>query len=212
MAMIRWGFSVLGLVVFSLSWATLQAGWASEARGHALFRLCAACHSDRGEGRADLGAPAIAGLPAWYVQAQLLKFREGVRGAHPQDLAGMRMRPMARTLRGGDDVAAVASYVAGLPPQPPPPTLAGDVARGAAQYAVCMACHGPNGRGNEALQAPPLVLSNDWYLLRQLQNFVAGVRAGDPARDATGAMMRPIASGLDESSMRDVIAYIQTLR
>ncbi|MBI2301994.1 MAG: beta-galactosidase trimerization domain-containing protein, partial [Armatimonadetes bacterium] len=33
----------------------------------------------------SLGAPAIAGLSAWYVEAQLRKFRIGARGTHPSD-------------------------------------------------------------------------------------------------------------------------------
>ncbi|HEX2277389.1 MAG TPA: c-type cytochrome, partial [Candidatus Tectomicrobia bacterium] len=131
--------------------------WADEPRGQALYRLCIACHGQQGEGRADLGAPAIAGLPEWYVSAQLTKFRNGVRGAHPRDTAGMRMRPMARTLPTDDDVKAIARYVGNLPPQAPPPTLTGNAANGAAQYAVCMACHGPDGKGNQQVGAPPLV-------------------------------------------------------
>jgi cytochrome c553 len=187
-------------------------GSADEHRGQALYRLCVACHGQQGEGRADLGAPAIAGLPEWYVSAQLVKFRNGVRGTHPRDTAGMRMRPMARTLPTDDDVKAVARYVGSLPPQAPPPTLTGNAANGAAQYAVCMACHGPDGKGNQQMGAPPLVTASDWYLLTQLRNFKAGVRTPNAAADVGGAMMMPMAAPLDEQAMKDVIAYIQTLR
>ena len=41
---------------------------------------------------------AIAGQAQWYLEAQLVKFKNGVRGAHPDDMEGSRMRPMARTL------------------------------------------------------------------------------------------------------------------
>jgi cytochrome c553 len=187
-------------------------GWAASDRGRTLFRLCAACHGNQGEGRLDLAAPAIAGLPEWYVSAQLAKFRDGVRGVHPHDVAGLRMRPMARALPTQDDLAAVAHYVAALPAQPPPPTVAGDIANGERHYLVCQACHGPDGRGNQPLMAPPLVTTHDWYLLTQLQHFKQGVRGADPMRDAAGAMMAPMATALDEQAMRDVIAYIQTLR
>jgi cytochrome c553 len=187
-------------------------GWADEHRGQALFRLCIACHGQQGEGRADVEAPAIAGLPEWYVSTQLTKFRNGLRGTHPRDTAGMRMRPMARTLPTDDDVKAVARYVGSLPPQAPPPTLTGNAANGAAQYAVCMACHGPDGKGNQQMGAPPLVTASDWYLLTQLKNLKNGVRTPNAAADASGAMMAPIAATLDEQAMKDVIAYIQTLR
>jgi cytochrome c553 len=200
----------LSIVVLLLT--ATEPGWASPNRGQTLFRLCAACHGNQGEGRQDVGAPAIAGLPEWYVTAQLQKFRQGVRGSHPQDSAGMRMRPMARTLATEDDVLDVAAYVARLPSPMPPAAVAGDVANGETQYLVCMACHGLDGKGNQPLMAPPLTVANDWYLLKQLQNFQNGVRGADPRRDATGSMMLAIARMLDEQAMKDVIAYIQTLR
>ena len=202
----------LQLFLVALILACGAPGWADEHRGQALFRLCTACHGQQGEGRPDLGAPAIAGLPEWYVSAQLMKFRNGLRGTHPRDIAGMRMRPMARTLPTDGDVKAVARYVGDLPPQAPPPTLTGNAANGAAQYAVCMACHGPDGKGNQQVGAPPLVTASDWYLLTQLKNLKNGVRTPNAAADASGAMMAPIAATLDEQAMKDVIAYIQTLR
>jgi cytochrome c553 len=198
------------LVAFILAYA--PSGWANAARDAALFRFCAACHGSQGEGRLEVGAPAVAGLAEWYVTAQILKFRQGVRGSHPRDLTGMRMRPAARSLSSQADVQAVARYVASLPPQVSPPTVSGDIARGAAQYTLCVACHGADGGGNQQLMAPPLRRGSDWYLLRQLQNFQQARRGADPARDATGAMMMAIASTLDEQAMQDVIAYIQTLR
>jgi cytochrome c553 len=204
--------SLLQLLIVGLILTAAQPGWASTERGQALFQLCAACHGNQGEGRLDLGAPALAGLPEWYVAAQLQKFRHGVRGSHLQDTAGMRMRPMARSLPTERDVQAVAQYVATLPLQTPPQTLTGDLASGAQQFQLCLACHGSDGRGNQPLGAPPLTVSNDWYLLRQLQNLKQKIRGADAPRDATGAMMQPIASTLSEQAMQDVITYIQTLR
>jgi cytochrome c553 len=203
---------ILVWLIMAFSLASGPLTWANDERGRALFRLCTACHGDQGEGRFELGAPAIAGLPEWYVETQLHKFRQGVRGAHPQDIAGMRMRPMARSLPIESDVTAVARYVAGLPRQVPPPTLSGDVANGAARYGVCMACHGPDGKGNQQMGAPPLAAASDWYLLTQLKNFKHGVRGANPAKDVAGSMMAPMANTLDEQAMKDVIAYIQTLR
>jgi cytochrome c553 len=204
--------SLLFFALLTLILAHGQQGWANDQRGQAFFRLCSACHGNQGEGRIDLAAPAIASLPEWYVLTQLRKFRDGARGMHPQDSAGMRMRPMARSVPTEDDLQAVARYVASLAPHASPPTLAGDSARGQDQYLVCMACHGPDGRGNQQLMAPPLVATNDWYLFTQLQNFKHGVRGADPTKDVAGAMMRPMANSLDAQMMQDVIAYIQTLR
>jgi cytochrome c oxidase subunit 2 len=204
------------LSVWCIVWILIlvgsQPGWGNDQRGQEWFRLCAACHGPQGAGQLQLGAPAIAGLPAWYVTAQLLKFRQGVRGMHPHDSAGLRMRPIARALASDEDVQAVASYIATLPPPASEPTVVGDPVNGQLRYQVCVGCHGPEARGLQPLQAPPLTMTNDWYLLKQLDNFKQGIRGGDAANDTTGALMRSIANSLDEQTMRDVLAYIRTLR
>ena len=177
------------------------------------FTLCAMCHGQQGGGNQALGAPAIAGLPAWYVEAQLTKFRTDVRGKHPGDIAGMRMRPMARTIESDKDVKNIAAYVAALPIQKVARTITGDVNRGQQRFTVCTACHGPDAAGQRPLNAPPLKTTNDWYQLRQLKNFKAHIRAGNPAKDPIGAQMAAIAASLEnEQVMRDLVAYINTLK
>ena len=176
-----------------------------------LYQLCAQCHGQDGMGRQDVGAPAIAGLPAWYVDTQLYKFERGFRGTHPADLAGMRMRPMALAVAGPEDMKKVAEHVAQLPKRKiKSSTVLGDPRRGKALFAPCVACHGPSGKGNAITKAPPLAGLQDWYLLTQLENFKSGVRGADP-KDETGTQMKPFADALDEQGMKDVVAYIATL-
>jgi cytochrome c553 len=204
---------VLTLFVCSTFVAISVLPVAAANRTERYFSLCVMCHGKQGGGNQALSAPTIAGLPAWYVEAQLRKYRADARGKHPGDIAGMRMRPMARTLNTDDDVKNLAAYVAALPVQKVTPTITGDVARGKARFGVCMACHGPDASGNPQLKAPSLKTTNDWYQLTQLKNFKAGIRAGNPAMDPTGAQMTGIAMGLeDEQVMRDILAYINTLR
>ncbi|MFO7178977.1 MAG: c-type cytochrome [Pseudomonadota bacterium] len=183
------------------------------ARGEELYRLCSQCHGATGEGNEALQAPAIAGQHAWYVAAQLRKFKDGVRGKHPDDAAGLRMRPMALSLKDDADIAAVAEYVASLPAQAPSRTLpSGNAENGKTLYTACATCHGPDGAGNAEMKAPALVRTNDWYLLSQLQKFKARVRGASPD-DAEAALMLPWALSLaDEQAMKDVLAYVQTLR
>jgi cytochrome c553 len=184
------------------------------ARGAQIYDLCAACHGDAGQGNELYLAPAIGGLPLWYVQGQLTKFRDGGRGTHFDDLPGMRMRPMARQLATarGNDLEDVAAYVASLPAVKPEPTLTGgDPARGAPHYAVCQACHGAAGEGVQATNGPPLANQSDWYLLSSLERFKSGIRGSAP-NDPNGAVMRGMAAILqDEQAMKDVIAHIVSL-
>ncbi len=205
--LLRYCISTLS-VFFPLFFSTASA--ADRAEGQ--YALCVSCHGVKGEGVQKLGAPAIAGLPAWYIEAQLLKFREGVRGTHPKDLGGMRMRPMARALNIESDVKAVSAYVAALPRPELKATVSGSIAKGEVKYQqVCVACHGAEGAGMEALGAPPLVGGSDWYFVTQLGNYKNGVRGAD-ARDISGMTMRPMAMQLSDADMLDVVAYINILK
>ena len=180
-------------------------------RGAELFETCAPCHGDAGVGKVDIAAPAIAGLPQWYVEDQLRGFQKEYRGDHADDLPGLRMRPMAVSLNREGDVESVAQYVASLEPVSPQSTLHGDAGAGAASYVVCVACHGEDGLGNKDLHAPPIVQLDDWYLLTQLRNFKSGAR-GARTDDIWGQTMRVNSLALTDEGMQDVIAYVQTLR
>jgi cytochrome c oxidase subunit 2 len=196
--------------------AALGAGQAAAQdikRGKQLYAICVSCHGPKGHGNAETGAPQIAELPAWYVKSQLKKFQDGKRGAHPKDKHGLLMRPMSRTLKTDQDIADVAEYIAKeMKAVKPATTLeGGDAKRGQTLYttAGCIGCHQANGKGLEAVKAPPLTESSDWYMLSQLKKVKSGVRgAGDP--DLAG-MMPVLAMVPDEQAMKDLIAYIQTL-
>lgn len=181
-------------------------------RGTELYETCAPCHGANAQGDPDIEAPAIAGLPQWYVVEQLRGFQEGYRGDHYTDLAGLRMRPMALSLNREGDIESVAEYVAGLDPVYPRSTLRGNAGAGAQTYTqVCVACHGVDGLGMPELHAPPIVQLDDWYLYQELQNFSSGARGANPG-DTWGLTMRANSLALSDQAMRDVIAYVQTLR
>jgi cytochrome c553 len=181
-------------------------------RGAELFETCQPCHGSSGQGDPSIEAPAIAGLPQWYLEQQLVSFQNGWRGKHADDLPGLRMRPMAVSLNRDGDIESVAQYVASLEAPFPASTLHGSAGAGAAQYEqVCLACHGPDGRGNELLRSPPIVQLHDWYLVQELDNFRTGARGAHPD-DTWGQTMRVNAVLLSDQAMRDVIAYVQTLR
>jgi cytochrome c oxidase subunit 2 len=195
----------------SLSGCRLGATDAA-TRGQEVFQTCVPCHNADGSGNAAIGAPNIAGMKDWYVQRELDKFRGGVRGLQFNDVEGMRMGPMALSLTSEDDVKAVAHYVESLPPVRHTRSLPGDPQAGAALYATCAACHGDNGAGNQDLGAPRIAGIDDWYLAAELRKFKSGVR-GANLKDREGRLMRPMARTLaDDDAVRNVIAYIDTLK
>jgi cytochrome c oxidase subunit 2 len=182
------------------------------ARGKDLFDTCVPCHGADGAGNQVLGAPVIAGLPTWYIEAQLKSFQDGHRGYAPFDTVGIRMKTMSWSLDLDGDNGSVAAYVASMAkPAPGAHTVTGDVAAGQVAFALCASCHGADGSGSEVLHGPPLKGQSDWYLLAQLRKFRKGDR-GTRAGDVWGGAMRPNALALDDAAMANVIAYIQTLK
>ena len=90
-------------------------------------------------------------------------------------------------------------------------TIDGDIARGQKLYTVCAYCHGGDGMGRQALNAPRLSGSSDWYLARQLRHFKEGVRGAHP-KDYYGYQMGLLSQTLqDEQAVDDIVAYINTL-
>lgn len=88
--------------------------------------------------------------------------------------------------------------------------VVGNAAVGAAQYAVCAACHGQQGEGLQALNAPKIAGQEPWYIKRQLENYKAGLR-GTHDEDIFGKQMAPMAATLvNDAAINNVIAHIQT--
>jgi cytochrome c oxidase subunit 2 len=201
------------------AWLQRQSTWSEiqgQTRGDPLvgkgqYTICASCHGQQGEGNIAMNAPALAGLPDWYLERQLKYYQQGVRGAHEQDTYGQQMAPMAKTLVDDTAIAHVAAYITTLAPQASDGTLQGDPDKGASHYTTCGACHGARGQGNYALQAPRLAGQEDWYLKRQLKNFRQGIR-GTHEADSYGHQMVLMARSLqNEQSVDDLLAYLNTL-
>ena len=89
--------------------------------------------------------------------------------------------------------------------------IAGEPEPGKTLYATCAACHGTDGEGNAALNAPGLAGQSESYLVRQLWDFRDGRRGKEPG-DAAGAQMIPMASVLpDGDAIKSIAAYISSL-
>lgn len=185
---------------------------ADAAAGKGTYAVCAACHGQNGEGNVAMNAPKLAGQEGWYIKRQLAAYKAGQRGTAAGDMYGMQMRPMAMAV--GDPTAEdnLVAYIGSLPANAPTATVSGDAAAGKALYAVCAACHGQNGEGNQQLGGPKLAGQDDWYLVRQIKNYNANLRGYDP-KDTYGMQMRPMAATLStDKAINDVVAYINTLK
>jgi cytochrome c553 len=203
---------LLGVLLLCLAGCDYETDKGPTAAGDEIFQQCQQCHGQAAEGNPLHHAPAIAGMPQWYLESQLKKFKAGLRGTHPGDITGMQMRPIGLSLYNDGDIKTIAAHVSALPRVTPPEAMTGgDANRGKQLYATCAACHGVDGAGNELVKAPPLKQANDWYLLSQIKKFKDGQRG--LAGDVEGAQMRPqVAILTDEQAMKDVVQYIATFK
>jgi cytochrome c553 len=74
-----------------------------------------------------------------------------------------------------------------------------DLAKGEASFAVCGACHGPDG--NSVLPVnPKLAQQHPQYLVKQLQEFKAGKRANP--------IMMGMSAGLSDDDMKNIAFWV----
>ena len=106
---------------------------------------CAACHGS--DARGSKGFPNLTDRD-WLYGGTPEKIEEtithGRQGAMP---------PMAAAVGNAEDVRNVAHYVLSLSGSPHN-SIAAQLGR--SKFAACAACHGPDGKGNQALGAPNL--------------------------------------------------------
>lgn len=176
------------------------------------FDYCLLCHGANANGNAAIRAPKLSGVEPWYLARQLEAFASGVRGGGDDYEPGHEMGPIGVRLKREGKIDDAVRFIASLESRRPPATVRADAARGKGLYAACVSCHGANGEGNGALQAPALASRTDWYLIAQLHNYRQGLRGAD-AEDTYGAQMRATAATLpDDQAVADVVAYINTLK
>jgi cytochrome c oxidase subunit 2 len=182
------------------------------AAGKPLYAVCAACHGLQAEGNLALNAPKLSGQGDWYLKRQLKYFKNGARGTHDKDVFGKMMAPMAATLADDAAMDNVVAYIKTLPDNPAPATMKGNAKNGQKPYATCGTCHGADGRGMQATNAPRLKGMSDWYMATQLKNFRQGIR-GAHRKDMYGPQMASMAAILiDDQATSDLVAYINSLR
>jgi cytochrome c oxidase cbb3-type subunit 3 len=114
--------------------------------GERLFvNNCAQCHGADARGSKSFpnltDSDWLGGTGPDYIKKTITAGRVGM------------MPPMAAAVGGGEDVKNVAHYVLSLSGSPHNSVAA---QLGKAKYGVCAACHGADGKGNQALGAPNL--------------------------------------------------------
>lgn len=184
--------------------ASSQAGDATAGAGKAA--VCSACHGVNGTS-VNPEWPNLAGQHESYIAEQLAQFKAGTR-------TNTLMSPMAMALTEADmqDLGAhFAKQTPGGLEADPSNWKAGeklyrggDAKRG---LPACIACHGPQGKGNAPAKYPALRAQHGVYAYKQLLAFADGTRT------TTGNdIMFVVASKLTDEEMRALASYLQGLR
>jgi cytochrome c oxidase cbb3-type subunit 3 len=171
----------------------LAANPAAVRYGERLFvDNCAACHRRDATGNRALGAPNLVdddwlyGGDVTAITTSILEGRQGV------------MPPLAAAFEG-ENLTNMVQYVLSLSGAPHDPARAA-----AAQplFAVCAACHGPDGRGNPQLGAPNLTDSS-WIYGGDAKSIEETIRNG------RNGVMPAWKSRLGEDDVRTIIAWLR---
>jgi cytochrome c oxidase subunit 2 len=93
---------------------TMTAG--NAAHGAVIYRTCAACHGESGQGLQAMEAPRLAQMSDWYLARQLKNFKEGVRGSHHQDFYGSQMVLITGAVADSGAISDLVSHINTLQP------------------------------------------------------------------------------------------------
>lgn len=172
-------------------------------------QVCSNCHGVTGVSVSP-NFPNLAAQPAPYLLAQLQEFKSHDR----EDPAGFEyMWGISRSLTD-EQMKGLAEYFSSqaAPPAQRPPRK-GDVAHGGEIFRAgvpdhsipaCATCHGTAGQGNEMF--PRLAGQHADYVMKQLTVFQR------TNQRPSGAVMKTVAHDLSPDNIRDVAAYVQTLK
>ncbi len=151
--------------------------------------------------------PNLAGQHEGYIASQLALFKQGVRD-------NVLMMPMASALTDQDmqDLGAhfASQTPAGLEADPSNYKAGEKLYRGGdpeRKLPACIACHGPQGNGNEPARYPALRAQHAVYTYNQLKAYAEGRRRA-PGND----IMQVVAARLTDEEMRALASYTQGLR
>ncbi len=176
--------------------------------GKARAITCGACHGLDGNSVNPVW-PSIAGQHPTYIVNQLQAFKNGSR-TEPLML-GQAMMLTDEDMRNLAVYFSELTVATKVVADPTTLDYGQRLYRGGSRgnnTPACIACHGPNGRGNPAASYPSLKGQYAVYIAKQLREYASGARKSDgPTR-----VMRDIAAKLSEEDIVAVSSYVQGLQ
>ncbi len=177
------------------------------AAGQGKAGVCAACHGLDGN-PAQSQYPKLAGQQEDYIVRQIHMFK-----AHARDSAIMMGFAMPLSDQDAHDIGAYFASKKSLPGV----ADSGLVQRGQLLYRggdktlgvpACMACHGPDGRGNPGAGYPQLGGQFSDYVTAKLKDFRDQKSWGD---DDRAKIMPIVAKNLSDADIASLASYVEGL-
>ncbi len=187
--------------------ATPTAKPGDATAGQTKSATCAACHGMDGN-PASSQYPKLAGQHESYIARQVEMFK-----SHKRDSAIMMGFSATLSAQDMNDIGAFFATKVSLPGV----ADAKIVARGEALYRggdknanvpACMACHGPDGRGNPGAGYPQLAGQYADYVTLKLKDWHDGKTWGD---DDRARIMPAVVMGLSDADIAALASYIEGL-
>jgi cytochrome c553 len=180
---------------------------------------CSACHGMDGNS-SDPQYPKLAGQHERFIARQLALFKTGERAnpimmgfaapLSPQDMRDIGAHfAQQKSLPGTADETLVAEGPnQGLKFYQVGERLwrGGDAERG---IPACMACHGPDGRGNPGPAYPAIAGQHAGYTVQQLTAFRAGTSYG--SGENANLVMAGVSKDLTDEEIQALASYVQGL-
>jgi cytochrome c553 len=189
--------------------------------GEEINEVCATCHGEFGQGGKQGVYPRIAGLPAAYVEKQLLDFRNRIRPNIPM------VEHTDEQELPDPDVKDISIYIEAikLPTKLPPIDMdnfepyerlllakrtfnvaraPGDTEAGRKIYnKECKSCHGAGGWGRPDKNVPFIAGQYTKYLWHQVELFLNKKRIHDPDEPD-----EELLADFSKEELRDIFAYL----
>ena len=199
-------FTYINISIFMVISANVFAG--NIEKGKEKSAACVSCHGVDGISVSTIW-PKLAGQHASYLSSQLYEFKKGAQGKRNNAV----MYGISLAL-SDEDIADLSAYYGSLDKSIGTTSdedliLGQNIYRGGnMEYKIqaCIACHGPNGQGNNPASIPMLSGQHADYTFSQLKNFQSRLRANDPNK-----MMRNIVHRMTDEEMKAVAQYVQGL-
>ncbi len=168
--------------------------------------VCGACHGPQGQSF-NPEWPHLAGQHPSYFIKQLHDFKQSETRSAPT------MTPMTFQL-SDQDIEDLAAYYS-IQPQKNQKTTPHALTKGEILYrqgdiqkhiTACIACHGPDGLGNDQARFPMIRHQHAIYTIQQLEAFKTKKRHND-----LNAIMQDICSHLDKEDMEAIANYLEKM-